>query len=404
MNKKPTFFISSTIYDFRDLRSALKFYLEELGYQVYASEYNDFKVANDQHSYDACLKLIEECDYFILLVGSRVGGFYDDQNKVSITRQEYREAYKLHEQGKLQIISFVRDEVWQLKETRSELGKHLKKIDNLEKEKQDEVLNFTTKFATNAELITSFISEIGKNKETTSSINSGSILPTGNWIRQFKNFKDIIEGLRPFILIEDLNVKFHKELLKDELLKHSLSLHGKFKENPQDILLEFNKVYEAIPASNSIYNDVLISRDVWENFIGVFYLTCLMPVNIDLNIIYKTITSDVFYEYESSTNRLVKQPIYEDLIQLKSRLVSCNNMKEKSKNFHTQLTDVMNRNAKKDKVAVNPVHLLEVLAYFANIIDIHLISVNVVKVLEAGTYNPTILCNTERLFKKLLAN
>ena len=111
MNKKPTFFISSTIYDFRDLRSALKFYLEELGYQVYASEYNDFKVASDKHSYDACLKLIEECDYFILLVGSRVGGFYDDQNKISITRQEYREAYKLHEQGKLQIISFVRDEV-----------------------------------------------------------------------------------------------------------------------------------------------------------------------------------------------------------------------------------------------------------------------------------------------------
>ena len=403
MNKKPTFFISSTIYDFRDLRSALKFYLEELGYQVYASEYNDFKVANDQHSYDACLKLIEECDYFILLVGSRVGGFYDDKNKVSITRQEYREAYKLHEQGKLQIISFVRDEVWQLKETRSELEKHLKKIENLEKEKQDEVLNFTTKFATNAELITSFISEIGKNKETTSSINSGSILPTGNWIRQFKSFKDIIEGLRPFILIEDLNVKFHKELLKDELLKHSLSLHGKFKENPQDISLEFDKVCEAIPAPKTIYDDVLISKDVWEDFIIVFYLTCLMPINIDLNIIYKTLTNDVFYEYDSSTNKLVKQPIYEDLIQLKSRLVSCNNMKERSKDFHTQLTEIMNRNSKQSSVAVNPVHLLEIFVYFSNIIDIHLISVNVIKILDSGTYNPTILCNNKELFNKLLA-
>lgn len=403
MNKKPTFFISSTIYDFRDLRSALKFYLEELGYQVYASEYNDFKVANDQHSYDACLKLIEECDYFILLVGSRVGGFYDDKNTVSITRQEYREAYKLHEQGKLQIISFVRDEVWQLKETRSELEKHLKKIENLEKEKQDEVLNFTTKFATNAELITSFISEIGKNKETTSSINSGSILPTGNWIRQFKNFKDIIEGLRPFILIEDLNVKFHKELLKDELLKHSLSLHGKFKEDPQDILLEFNKVYEAIPASNSIYDDVLVSTKVWEDFIIVFYLTCLTPVNIDLNIIYKTLTSDVFYEYETSTNKLVKQPIYEDLIQLKSKIISYQNMKEKSKDFHIQLTEIMRNNSKRSSVAVNPIHLLEILVYFGNIVDIHLISVNIINVLESGKYNSTILCDTEGLLKKLLA-
>ncbi len=403
MNKKPTFFISSTIYDFRDLRSALKFYLEELGYQVYASEYNDFKVASDKHSYDACLKLIEECDYFILLVGSRVGGFYDDKNKISITRQEYREAYKLHEQGKLQIISFVRDEVWQLKETRNELAKHIEKIEDLEKEKKGNVLNFNTKFATNAELITDFITEIGKNKETRNSLKSGEILPTGNWIRQFKNFKDIIESLRPFILIEDLNIKFHKELLKDELLKHSLSLHGKFKENPQEILLEFNKVYEAIPASNSIYNDVLISKDVWENFIVTFYLTCLMPVNIDLNIIYKAITSDVFYEYESSTNKLIKQPIYEDLIQLKSRLVSCNDMKEKSKNFHNQLTEIMNRKSKQGRVAVNPVHLLEILIYFANVIDIHLISVNVIKVLESGTYNPIMLCNTEGLLRKLLA-
>lgn len=403
MNKKPTFFISSTIYDFRDLRSALKFYLEELGYQVYASEYNDFKVANDKHSYDACLKLIEECDYFILLIGSRVGGFYDDKNKISITRQEYREAYKFHEQGKLQIISFVRDEVWQLKETRNELAKHLEKVEGLEKEIKGKVLDFNTKFANNAELITNFITEIGKNKETTSSLKNGSMLPTGNWIRQFKNFKDIIEGLRPFIMIEDLNVKFHKELLKDELLRHSLSLHGKFKENSQELLSEFNKVYQAISAPKSIYNDVLISKNIWEDFIIVFYLTCLMPINIDLNIIYKTLTTDVFYEYESSTNRLVKQPIYEDLIQLKSKLVSCNNMKERSKDFHNQLTEIMNTNSKQSRVAVNPIHLLEILVYFANIVDIHLISLNIIKVLESGTYNITILCNTEGLLKKLLA-
>lgn len=128
-----------------------------------------------------------------------------------------------------------------------------------------------------------------------------------------------------------------------------------------------------------------------------------MPINIDLNIIYKTLTNDVFYEYDSSTNRLVKQPIYEDLIQLKNRLVSCNNMKERSKDFHTQLTEIMNRNSKQSSVAINPVHLLEILVYFSNIIDIHLISVNVIKILDSGTYNPTILCNTEGLFKKLLA-
>ena len=41
MIKRPTFFLSSTIYDFLDLRSALKFSLEERGCTVFASEFND---------------------------------------------------------------------------------------------------------------------------------------------------------------------------------------------------------------------------------------------------------------------------------------------------------------------------------------------------------------------------
>jgi hypothetical protein len=65
--KPPTFFLSSTIYDFRDLRSAVKFYLEELGCRVLASEYNDFLKPLDRHSYEACLKAIEQTDYFVLV-------------------------------------------------------------------------------------------------------------------------------------------------------------------------------------------------------------------------------------------------------------------------------------------------------------------------------------------------
>lgn len=402
MNKKPTFFISSTIYDFRDLRSALKFYLEELGYQVYASEYNDFKVASDKHSYDACLKLIEECDYFILLVGSRVGGFYDTENKISITRQEYREAYKLHQEGKLQIISFVRDEVWQLKETRNELERHLKEIKSLDKEKKEEILNFETKFANDADSIISFITEIGKNIETVDSLRNQKALPTGNWIRHFKGFEDIIEGLRPFIIVEDLNVKFHKALLKDELSKHTLNLYGKFKTNPQELLLEFEKIHQATSIPSSIYDDVLIPEDVWTNFILVYYLNCLMPINIDLNVIYKALTNDVFYEYDMSTNTLIKQPIYEALLQLKGNLVSCDRVKERSKDYHNQLTEITKNHSKQNKIFISPTHLLEILVHFSNISDIHLISAEIIKALETGTYNPPALCDVSGLMKKLL--
>ncbi|MCK4813603.1 MAG: DUF4062 domain-containing protein, partial [Candidatus Marinimicrobia bacterium] len=61
--KKPTFFISSTIYDFSDLRSAIKYYLESQGCKILASEYNDFDKPLDKHSYDACLESIKQADY-----------------------------------------------------------------------------------------------------------------------------------------------------------------------------------------------------------------------------------------------------------------------------------------------------------------------------------------------------
>ena len=402
MNNKPTFFISSTIYDFRDMRSALKFYLEELGYQVYASEYNDFKVATDKHSYDACLKLIEECDYFILLVGSRVGGFYDTENKVSITRQEYREAYKLHEQGKLQIISFVRDEVWQLKEMKNELARHLKGIKTLDEEIKNELLNFDTKFANDADLISDFITEIGKNNETRESLKNGDVLPTGNWIRQFKGFEDIVAGLKPFILIENLNMKFHKELLKDELLKHKLSLYDVFKENPEQLLVEFYNIYQSIVAPKSFLDDVVISRKTWERFVAVYHYSCLMPINLDLNIIYKILTSDIFYKYNASTNTLIRQPLHDALSQLKSNIISSENLKEKSENYHQELIKIRDDFPNKNTVNVSPSLLLRVITYFSNIVDVHLMSIAVIEALETGVYESPKLCDIDGLLKKLL--
>ena len=75
--KPPTFFLCSTIYDFKDLRSSIKYYLQQQGCRVLASECNDFAKPLDQHSYDACLQTVRQADFFVLLIGSRVGGWYD---------------------------------------------------------------------------------------------------------------------------------------------------------------------------------------------------------------------------------------------------------------------------------------------------------------------------------------
>ena len=108
---RPTIFLSSTIYDFRDLRSAIKDHLERNGCRVLASEFNDFTKPLDKHSYEACLATIEQADFFLLLIGTRVGGWYDEAKRVSITQQEYRTAYALATVGRLRLLSFVRAEV-----------------------------------------------------------------------------------------------------------------------------------------------------------------------------------------------------------------------------------------------------------------------------------------------------
>src|SRR5688572_20499247 len=109
---RPVFFVSSTIDDFKDIRSALKYYLEEQGCTVLASEYNDFKKPVDKTITDACIEALKKAQYYILLIGGRVGSWYDEESRISITRHEYHEAYKLHLEGRMKLLLFVRNEIW----------------------------------------------------------------------------------------------------------------------------------------------------------------------------------------------------------------------------------------------------------------------------------------------------
>ena len=215
--KKPIFFVSSTIFDFGDLRGAIKYQLESLGNVVLASEFNDFKKPLDVHSYEACLASIEQCDYFILLIGSRVGGWYDATNRISITQQEYRRAYELQQQGRLRIITFVRSEVWQARESQKELEKHLEQL-GLADELKRSISGYPNKFASDARFIISFIEEVGRNAETRDAIRTGGTLPKGNWIHIFRDFSDVMSVLRTLLFAGlPSEEAAHRKLLQNEL-------------------------------------------------------------------------------------------------------------------------------------------------------------------------------------------
>ena len=215
----PRVFVSSTVFDFHDLRSALRYWLRELGYDPQLSDYSDFDKPLDQNSYDACLRTVESSDYFVLLIGARVGGFYDKHERISITRQEYRCAYESFQRtGRPRIIAFVRADVWAVREDRKGLQQHLrglvgngraknksqststKILDSLKKRllgtKVEDIVNHESRIVENAEAIFGFLDEVSRKDEMQAAVAQGKGFPTGNWIHTFGGFDDIVAVLQ----------------------------------------------------------------------------------------------------------------------------------------------------------------------------------------------------------------
>ncbi len=86
----PSVFISSTVKEFRDLRSAIAYSLRTQGFTVFLSEAADFDVRGDRSAIDECRANIRQSDYYLLLIGSNRGNVTPEG--ISITREEYRVA------------------------------------------------------------------------------------------------------------------------------------------------------------------------------------------------------------------------------------------------------------------------------------------------------------------------
>lgn len=89
----PRVFISSTCYDLKHIRENLKFFVETIGYQPVLSDDGDVFYSPYSHTHESCLKEVETCQLFILIIGGRYGGNFKDNDK-SITNNEYKEAVK----------------------------------------------------------------------------------------------------------------------------------------------------------------------------------------------------------------------------------------------------------------------------------------------------------------------
>jgi hypothetical protein len=323
MDKKPTFFISSTIYDFRDLRSAIKFYLEEQGCVVLASEFNDFGQPLDVHSYEACLTQIKAADYFVLLIGSRIGGWFDQTEKISITRHEYRTAYELHLQGRLKLISFVRSDVWAVKDDRKELGKFLDSLE-IDPANVKAIKSRPSKASSDAEVLIEFIEEVGRNKQTSDAAQAKTVeFPTGNWIHVVSSFRDVIDVLRGQVFAgRPIDQAIGRQLLRNELLNITASMLTKHKDGaaffPFNSIKNFANSYPL--RSEDLLKSITIKRPDFEKMFVV--LMPLSRLRLHVNVIDKILSSDVLLKFDPNSGTFQESESYQALMILRNEVRS----------------------------------------------------------------------------------
>ena len=320
---KPTIFISSTIYDFRDLRSALKYWLEQLGYEVMLSEFNDFTKPLDENSYTACLKAIERASHFILLIGARAGGMYDAVEQVSITRMEYRAAYDLVKVGRMKLITFVRKDLWDVREDRRALRTLLISEHAKEKELSDaqvaEITNHSSTFVNNAETTFSFLHEVGRIDEMKRAIVGKTALPVGNWIHPFSTFGDIVETLST-VLNTRRNLSNIALItnLRRELLSNLTQLTTKHKDNEITFKTGWGDSARRFYSGGVRDTSTMPARSLF--LLSVYLVLKASAKLLSTQFIDQALSSGVFLEYDFQTSSFKSSAIHEALIQLKDNI------------------------------------------------------------------------------------
>jgi hypothetical protein len=320
---KPAVFISSTVHDFRDLRSALKFWLEELGYEVMLSEFNDFTKPLDENSYTACLKAIERASYFILLIGARTGGLFEPAEGVSITRMEYRKGYDLVQAGRMKLITFVRQDLWNIKEDRKALRDLLTNDHATQKEFSDAQIEALTKhpsnFVNDAQATFSFLQEVARIDEMKRAIADKTALPRSNWIHPFSSFQDIIAALDPLLNIKrSLTTRALETNLKRELLANLTEVTSKRRNKEID-----KKTVWGDLARNHFKGDLDGSSTMPARYIKWLVAYVIVGASgrrLATQFIDQSLTSGVFLEFDLSLKSYRISSFHNALLLLKENI------------------------------------------------------------------------------------
>jgi len=289
LGRRPRVFVSSTILDLRDLRSAVKYFLEESGFDVILSEFPTFPHTLDQSARLAAIPAIGDCDYFILIIGDRYGSLLDEG--VSVTRTEFREARKLAVDGRMRLIPFARESVF-------DFWRHgLNDVPGIPE----------------WPAIRSFLDEVNEEHGNAS-----------NWIHRFSSFRDVSDALRAQLrLSRPLRMRALEANLLWELRANIKACHyARAGHPPLAIAALFTK--ETLPEpgeGDSGLDDTQAVTHHQARLIAEFNL--LVPGGargLKRNALDDAIASGEFLEFDAATSGYKVGPVQALLLDLAERI------------------------------------------------------------------------------------
>ena len=263
MNKRYQVFVSSTFADLKEERSKVIQTIMELdcipaGMEIFP--------AIDEEQFEFIKKVIDDCDYYILIIGGRYGSLSDDG--VSYTEKEYDYAL---EKG-IKIIALVHGNPDTIPLGKSEKDNLLR--EKLENFKQKVTTGRLVKFWSNAEELAGLVAlSLSKTIKT---------YPAIGWVRG--NIISNVEALEELNQQRKLNDELKKEL---EIIKKDLDSEPVF-----DNLADLDKEFIVHGKNSGQYSSSWEVKTTWKE---LFYLISpyLLENPID-SIVKSKLTRELF--------------------------------------------------------------------------------------------------------------
>ena len=187
MDKKYQVFVSSTYEDLQEERKAVMEALLQMNCFPVGMEY--FNAADDSQ-WDVITSLIDECDYYVLIVAGRYGSI-DETTGISYTQKEYEYAVKKN----VPTISFVHKDISQLQSGKVEHNpEQVKKLDEFKKKLSQKLYQTWDNKDSLASAVVLSLNKLIKSKPRTGWVRNASLSAEAN--KQILALKEENEALK----------------------------------------------------------------------------------------------------------------------------------------------------------------------------------------------------------------